>query len=132
MPQAELDAEMLAAMRGKIGTGLRIDHSVNNDYASRVAVAKFAGGIGDINPLWTDVEYGKRSPLGAPGAPPSLVIGGFPGLTLRGVGLSRGVSSGPRPARLLGRSGYRWLRVCRLGRAPTEPLRRPDGDRSLH
>src|ERR1700745_1229739 len=87
MPQAELDEGMLAAMRANAGARLRIDHSVNNDIASRIAVAKFAGGIGDINPLWTDAEYGKRSPFGGPLAPPSFVIGclsriqlGWPGL----------------------------------------------------
>ena len=38
MPQAELDEGMLAAMRAKTGAQLRIDHSVNNDIASRIAV----------------------------------------------------------------------------------------------
>src|SRR3989442_10132108 len=87
MPQAELDEAMLASMRTKIGAKLRIDHSVNNDYASRIAIAKFAGGIGDINPLWTDVEYGNRSPFGAPVAPPSFVIGCFSGIQFGWPGL---------------------------------------------
>src|SRR2546428_12320727 len=80
MPQAQIDDAMLASMRAKIGVQLRIDHSVNNDYASRVAVAKFAGGGGDINPLWTDAAYGKSSPVGAPVAPPPFVIGCFSGI----------------------------------------------------
>jgi acyl dehydratase len=87
MPQAELDEEMLAGMRAKIGAQLRIEHSVNNDYASRIAVAKFAGGIGDINPLWTDAEYGKGSPFGAAVAPPSFVIGCFSGIQFGWPGL---------------------------------------------
>src|ERR1700737_1661869 len=87
LPQAELDEEMIAAMQQKVGTRLRIEHSVNNDYASRIAVAKFAGGIGDINPLWTDVEYGNRSPFGAPVAPPSFVIGCFSGIQFGWPGL---------------------------------------------
>src|ERR1700737_4428746 len=87
MPQAELDEGMLAAMRAKIGAQLRIDHSVNNDYASRIAVAKFAGGIGDINPLWTDREYGYASPFGASVAPPSFVIGCFSGIQFGWPGL---------------------------------------------
>ena len=87
MPQAELDEEMLAAMRAKIGARLRIEHSINNDYASRIAVAKFAGGIGDINPLWTDAEYGKSSPFGGPVAPPSFVIGCFSGIQFGWPGL---------------------------------------------
>src|ERR1700736_574349 len=87
MPQAELDESMLAAMRAKTGARLRIDHSVNNDVASRIAVAKFAGGIGDINPLWTDAEYGKHSPFGAAVAPPSFVIGCFSGIQFGWPGL---------------------------------------------
>src|SRR5437899_11630904 len=87
MPQAEIDDAMLASMRAKIGVQLRIDHSVNNDYASRVAVAKFAGGVGDINPLWTDAAYGKSSPFGAPVAPPSFVIGCFSGIQFGWPGL---------------------------------------------
>src|ERR1700694_3502135 len=87
MPQAELDEGMLAAMRAKTGALLRIDHSVNNDVASRIAVAKFAGGIGDINPLWTDADYGKHSPFGGPVAPPSFVIGCFSGIQFGWPGL---------------------------------------------
>ena len=45
LPQAELDEKMIAAMQQKVGTRLRIEHSVNNDYASRIAVAKFAGAL---------------------------------------------------------------------------------------
>src|ERR1700736_1457861 len=87
MPQTELDEAMLGAMRAKTGARLRIDHSVNNDYASRIAVAKFAGGIGDINPLWTDAEYGTNSPYGGPVAPPSFVIGCFSGIQFGWPGL---------------------------------------------
>lgn len=87
MPQATIDDEMLAAMRSKAGATLRIDHSVNNEYASRIAVARFAGGVGDINPLWTDAEHGTRSPFGAPVAPPSFVIGCFSGIQFGWPGL---------------------------------------------
>src|ERR1700682_6423421 len=87
MPRAELDEAVLAAMRGKAGAPLRIGHSGNNNVACRIAVAKFAGGIGDINPLWTDAEYGKRSPFGIPVAPPSFVIGCFSGIQFGWPGL---------------------------------------------
>jgi acyl dehydratase len=87
MPQAVITGEMLAAMTAKAGSVLRIDHSVNNELASRIAVAKFAGGIGDINPLWTDQEYARRSPYGAPVAPPSFVIGCFSGIQFGWPGL---------------------------------------------
>src|SRR6202165_3882074 len=87
MPQAELDEGMLAAMRAKPGARLRIDHSVNNDVASRIAAAKFDGGIGDINPLWTDANYGRCPPYGGHVAPPSFVIGCFSGIQFGWPGL---------------------------------------------
>src|ERR1700689_1813585 len=87
MPQAGITEEMTAAMAARAGAGLGIDHSVNNQMASRITVAKFAGGIGDINPLWTDEEYARRSPYGAPVAPPSFVIGCFSGIQFGWPGL---------------------------------------------
>jgi acyl dehydratase len=87
MPQAVITDEMIATMTAKAGSVLRIDHSVNNELASRIAVAKFAGGIGDINPLWTDQDYARRSPYGAPVAPPSFVIGCFSGIQFGWPGL---------------------------------------------
>ncbi|HEY2206051.1 MAG TPA: MaoC family dehydratase N-terminal domain-containing protein [Pseudonocardia sp.] len=87
MPQAMIDDEMIASMQKKVGANLRIDHSVNNEVASRIAVTKFAGGIGDINPLWTDTEYASASPYGAPVAPPSFIIGCFSGIQFGWPGL---------------------------------------------
>jgi acyl dehydratase len=87
MPQAVITDEMMASMAARAGASLRIDHSVNNELASRIAVTKFAGGIGDINPLWTDEEYARRSPYGAPVAPPSFVIGCFSGIQFGWPGL---------------------------------------------
>ena len=87
MPQAVITDEMIAAMAARAGTVLRIDHSVNNELASRIAVAKFAGGVGDINPLWTDSDYARSSPYGAPVAPPSFVIGCFSGIQFGWPGL---------------------------------------------
>lgn len=87
MPQAVIDDEMIAAMQAKAGAQLRIDHSVNNELASRIAVTKFAGGIGDINPLWTDQDHARTSPYGAPVAPPSFIIGCFSGIQFGWPGL---------------------------------------------
>ena len=87
MPQAVITDEMIATMAAKADSVLRIDHSVNNELASRIAVTKFAGGIGDINPLWTDQDYARRSPYGAPVAPPSFVIGCFSGIQFGWPGL---------------------------------------------
>jgi acyl dehydratase len=87
MPQAVITDEMIASMAARAGTTLRIDHSVNNELASRISVAKFTGGIGDINPLWTDQEHARHSPYGAPIAPPSFVIGCFSGIQFGWPGL---------------------------------------------
>lgn len=87
MPEAVIDDEMIASMRAKAGLDLRIDHSVNNEEATRIAVTKFAGGIGDVNPLWTDPERGTASDYGAPVAPPSFVIGCFSGIQFGWPGL---------------------------------------------
>jgi acyl dehydratase len=92
MPQAVITEEMIAAMAAKAGSVLRIDHSVSNELASRIAVTKF-GGIGDINPLWTDEDYAEGSPYGAPVAPPSFVIGCFSGIQF---GWPGGRATGPR------------------------------------
>lgn len=87
MPEAVITDEMIASMEARAGVDLRIDHSVNNEEATRIAVTKFAGGIGDVNPLWTDPEHGRRSDYGAPVAPPSFVIGCFSGIQFGWPGL---------------------------------------------
>ncbi|MWA03204.1 acyl dehydratase [Actinomadura sp. LD22] len=87
MPEAVIDEAMIESMRAKIGVELRIAHSVNNEEATRIAVAKFAGGIGDVNPLWTDAERGERSDYAGPVAPPSFVIGCFSGIQFGWPGL---------------------------------------------
>jgi acyl dehydratase len=87
MPQAVITDEMIASMTAKIGADLRIDHSVNNEFASRIAVTKFVGGIGDVNPLWTDPQLAAASPYAGSVAPPSFIIGCFSGIQFGWPGL---------------------------------------------
>jgi acyl dehydratase len=87
MPEACLTEELIESMRGRAGTELRIEHSIFNEEATRLAVAKFADGIGDINPLWTDREHATRSPYRAPVAPPTFVLGCFSGIQFGWPGL---------------------------------------------
>lgn len=87
MPEAVIDDAMIASMTAKAGVDLRIGHSVNNEEATRIAVAKFAGGVGDVNPLWTDAELGRSSDYRGPVAPPSFVIGCFSGIQFGWPGL---------------------------------------------
>jgi acyl dehydratase len=79
--------EMLAEMRALIGTELRTESCVNNEYATRLAILRFAEGIGDDNPLWTDAEYAATTRYGQITAPPSFIFAclgsiqvGWPGL----------------------------------------------------
>ncbi|MBI5947258.1 MAG: MaoC family dehydratase N-terminal domain-containing protein [Chloroflexi bacterium] len=87
MTEATLTEEMIASMKEKVGLDLRIDHSIFNEEATRLAIAKFAAGIGDINPLWTDAQYAAGSCYGGLVAPPSFVIGVFSGLQFGWPGL---------------------------------------------
>ncbi|MER5437681.1 MaoC family dehydratase N-terminal domain-containing protein [Streptomyces sp. NPDC002790] len=66
--------EMLTSMRNLIGTELRTDACVNNEYATRLAILRFAEGIGDDNPLWTDEEYAAEGPFEGIIAPPSFIF----------------------------------------------------------
>lgn len=79
--------KMLADMRALIGTELRTESCVNNEYATRLAIMRFCEGIGDDNPLWTDAAYAAKGPHGTLIAPPSFVFAclgsvqvGWPGL----------------------------------------------------
>src|SRR5438132_10602024 len=79
--------EMLADMRALIGTKLRTEACLNNEYATRLAILRFCEGIGDDNPLWTDEEYAETGPHGTLVAPPSFIFAclgsvqvGWPGL----------------------------------------------------
>jgi acyl dehydratase len=79
--------EMLANMRALIGTELRTEACLNNEYATRLAILRFCEGIGDDNPLWTDPEYATKSAFGTLIAPPSFIFAclgsvqvGWPGL----------------------------------------------------
>lgn len=66
--------EMMGYMRSMIGTELRTEGCVNNEYATRLAIMRFCEGIGDDNPLWTDPDYAVASCHGGIIAPPSFIF----------------------------------------------------------
>lgn len=79
--------KMLDDMRALIGTELRTEACLNNEYATRLAVMRFCEGIGDDNPLWMDASYAASTRHGTQIAPPSFVFAclgsvqvGWPGL----------------------------------------------------
>lgn len=87
LAKGKFTEEMLANMRALIGTDLRTEACLNNEYATRLAIIRFCEGIGDDNPLWMDPDYGAGSPYGTQIAPPSFIFAclgsiqvGWPGL----------------------------------------------------
>ena len=61
MPESTISPEMIETMRAKLGLKLRVDDSTHNEYATRLAILKFAEGIGDSNPLWNATEIARSS-----------------------------------------------------------------------
>ncbi len=73
MTETRITQEMIDGMRAKLGIKLRTEDSIHNEYATRMAILKFAHGIGDANPLWSDESYAKKSSYGSIVAPPSFI-----------------------------------------------------------
>jgi acyl dehydratase len=73
MADSTITREMIEDMRSRLGIKLRTDDCIHNEYATRMAILKFAEGVGDPNPLWTDAEYARTSPYGSIVAPPSFI-----------------------------------------------------------
>lgn len=74
LAQGKFTDEMLEYMRSMIGTELRTDGCVNNEFATRIAIMRFCEGIGDDNPLWTSEAYANKSELSGLIAPPSFIF----------------------------------------------------------
>lgn len=88
MAEGVITQEMIDEMRTKIGLKLRIDDSVFNEVLSRLAILKFADGVGDPNPLWRDEDYAGKTNYGTIPAPPSMLWGIFAGVQFGWRGLA--------------------------------------------
>ena len=73
MAEARITPQMIAEMRARLGTKLRIQDSTHNEYATRMAILKFAEGIGDSNRLWLDGDYAATTRFKGIVAPPSFI-----------------------------------------------------------
>ena len=73
MADARITKELIEHMRSMCGLKLDTKHSIHNEYATRMAILKFAEGIGDTNPLWCDEEYARKTRYGGIIAPPSFL-----------------------------------------------------------
>jgi len=79
--------QMLADMRALVGTELRTEASINNEYATRTAILRFCEGIGDDNPLWTQAAYAVQTPHRTLIAPPSFIFACLAGIQVGWPGL---------------------------------------------
>lgn len=77
MAEASLTNEALKEWENRIGLSLRVSN-IFNSTVSFEAIRNFANGIGDANPLYLDIEYGKRTRYDAMVAPPSWPYSVFP------------------------------------------------------
>jgi acyl dehydratase len=74
MAPGTFSEELVEHMRSMVGTELRVDGSRANSEVTEFSVLRFAEGIGDLNPLWTDPAYAAASCHGTIVAPPSWVL----------------------------------------------------------
>lgn len=87
MVEARMTGELIESMRAKSGMTLHIDDCRNNDHAGRWSVLRFAEGIGDTNPLWTDPDYASATRYGGIVAPPTWSFCCFAGVQFGWPGL---------------------------------------------
>ena len=88
MAEGAFTPELIEEMRSKIGLKLRTEDAVFNEEATRLAIRKFADGIGDRNPLWRDEEYARKTRYGRIVAPPAWVFSVLGGLQFGWRGLA--------------------------------------------
>jgi len=68
----------------RIGANLRIGN-IFNSFATQESITRYVNGIGDINPLYREPAYAKKSPYGALVAPPNWLYSVFPTWVLQGL-----------------------------------------------
>ena len=88
MEEGRVTPELIEEMRSKVGLKLRTQNAIFNEYATKDNIRKFVDGIGDINPLYRDEEYAKRTRYGCLVAPPSFVFSVLAGVQFGWRGLA--------------------------------------------
>jgi len=73
MSWGDITDEKIAEAETLIGVLLRRDRMQWIETASRDAIRHFVWAVGDNNPLWLDLEYGKKSQWGSIVAPPCIL-----------------------------------------------------------
>ena len=84
MSEGTITNEGLEDWNERIGASLRIGNTFNQ-FVSYEAIKRYVNGIGDINPLYHEPEYAKKTPYGALIAPPNWLYSVFPTWVLQGL-----------------------------------------------
>jgi len=79
-----ITSEALKAWQERIGVKLRIGN-IFNQYVSKEAIRNYALGIGDVNPLWRDEDYARKTAYKRIVAPPGWFYSVFPTWVLQGL-----------------------------------------------
>ena len=76
--------EALEEWKKRVGLKLRVGN-IFNQYASKEAIRNYALGIGDVNPLWLDENYARKTRYKSLVAPPNWLYSVFPTWVLQGL-----------------------------------------------
>ena len=79
-----ITSEALEEWKERIGVKLRIGN-IFNQFVSREAIRNYALGIGDVNPLWRDEDYAKKTRYKGIVAPLGWFYSVFPTWVLQGL-----------------------------------------------
>lgn len=105
--------EMVARVRRRIGEEVELKHGFNTE-AQRDNIRHWADGIGDLNPLWLDEDYTRKTQYGTILAPPSFLYTCNQGPAHRGAG-SGGFRGFPGVHRFWAQEVFEWYRPIYLG-----------------
>ncbi|MBA3030935.1 MAG: acyl dehydratase [Desulfobacteraceae bacterium] len=77
LAEGKITQEALDKLNSLVGVKLRIHNDSGNRNVVEETIRKFINGTGEINPLYRDPEYGKKTRFGKQVAPPSWLYSVF-------------------------------------------------------
>ena len=84
MSEGTITKDGLEDWNSRIGASLRIGNTFNQ-FVSYEAAIRYVNGIGDMNPLFRDPEYAKKTAYGSLIVPPNWLYSVFPTWVLQGL-----------------------------------------------
>ena len=84
MSEGTITSEGLEEWNKRIGASLRVGNTYNQ-FVSFESIKRYVNGIGDVNALYRDPAYAKKTRYGALIAPPNWLYSVFPTWVLQGL-----------------------------------------------